>query len=141
MKRTATMAALLATVVSLAAAPSAFATHTPEVHTDSAALGPGGSVIAKGTFSCVAGYSYSVSTTIRQRAGQEYNTAYDSFYGARGTCETTGPQSYATAPLFGPAPFHPGPATVSTSATVCDSFSWFSDCGYGQDVRELRLAT
>ena len=140
MKRAATFVAILATMFGLAAAPGAVASHAAAVHADSAVLGPGGSVIVSGTVACVEGYRYIVSTTIRQRAGQQYNTAMDSFFGLQGTCAATGPQRYSSGPLFGQGPFHPGPASVSSSATVCDSFSWFSDCAGAQDLREVRIA-
>lgn len=139
MKRAATSVAILATILSLAAAPGAVATHAAEVNADSALLGPGGSVIVSGTVACVEGYRYIVSTTIRQRAGQQYNTAMDSFFGQQGTCAATGPQRYSSGPMFGQGPFHPGPATVSSSATVCDSLNWFSDCAGAQDLREIRI--
>ena len=139
MKRVTSFGLLLASVLALAVPSAAFATHTAAIQATSASLGPGGSVVVSGTIDCVEGYSYLVSNTVRQRSGLSYNTAFDGIFGRQGPCQTTGPQSFTSGEMFGQAPFHPGPAVISSSVTVCDTFGWFSDCSSATDTREVKI--
>jgi hypothetical protein len=140
MKRAATLGTLLAGVLALAAATPALASHAAGVQATSATLGPGGSVVVSGTVECVEGYTYLLTTTVRQRAGRDYNIASEGgFFGMQRRCQTTGPESYTTGAMFGPGPFHPGPAVVSSSVFICDSFGGFADCSSATDTRELRI--
>jgi hypothetical protein len=139
MKRVTIFGALAAGVLALALAPAALATHSATVHSESVTLGAGGSVIVSGSIDCVEGYSYSVSAIVRQRSGLLYNTALPGFFPSQARCEVTGPQRFSTAEMFGQGPFHRGPAAVTSSVSICDSFGSFYDCSYASDTRELRI--
>jgi hypothetical protein len=74
MKRVSVPIFLVAPVLALAVAPSAFSSHVTEVTAQSAMLDPGGSLTDSGTIDCTAGYFWFVSTTIRQKSGKRFNT-------------------------------------------------------------------
>jgi hypothetical protein len=136
MRRVSAPVLLVASVLVLAFASSAYASHTTAVHAESGTLGPGGSVSVSGTIECTADYNWAVWLTLRQKSGKTFN-AGGTF--ANGTCSTTGPETWTTSLFFGQGPFKSGPAVVETfSAQVCDET--FSDCAF-DDVRitEVRI--
>lgn len=134
MRRAAAVTVALTSGLALAVASSAPASHSTHVNTQSVTLGSGGSVVVSGTIACTDGYTYFGTSTVRQRSGRQYNTAMNFF---SGTCSTTGPASYTTAPTFGSGPFHPGPASVQSTVVVCQGF--FVHCASAQEVRDIQI--
>jgi hypothetical protein len=136
MRRVSAPVLFVASVLVLAFASSAYASHTTAVHAESATLGPGGSVSVSGTIECTAGYNWVLFLTLRQKSGKAFN-AGGGF--ASGTCSTTGPETWTTSLFFGQAPFKSGRAVVETySAQVCDET--FTDCAFDNPrITEVRI--
>ena len=134
MRRVSAPVLLVASVLVLAFASSAYASHTTAIHAESATLGPGGSVSVSGTIECTSGYEWYRSTTLRQKSGKTFNTAS---FASFGTCSTTGSEPWTTPLLFGQGPFKSGNAVAESFGQVCDP-SYF-DCAFDTEVTEVRI--
>lgn len=133
MRRVSAPVLLVASVLVLAFASSAYASHTTAIHAESGTLGPGGSVSVSGTIECTAGYDWGLFVTLRQKSGKTFNFGQG---GVGGTCSTTGPQTWTTNLFFGQAPFKSGPAVAETFGTVCD----FQHCVVdGPRITEIKI--
>jgi hypothetical protein len=134
MRRVLAPVLLVASVLVLAFASSAYASHTTAIHAESATLGPGGSASVSGTIECTAGYIWNVGLNLRQKSGKTFNVGGA---GVGGTCSTTGPETWTTNLFFGQGPFKSGPAVVESSVSVCDPF--FIDCAFNSEITEVRI--
>jgi hypothetical protein len=115
------VALLVAAVMMLASAvfaPVALAQEPAEVDVKKVRLGPGGSVIVKGTIECIEGYIYDSTVIVSQMTSPNVYNTVDVF--ASGTCETTGPQAF-TATGFSDRPFQRGAATIQALGTIYDT--------------------
>jgi hypothetical protein len=134
MARVSALLPLVAGLLVLALAPSAFASHTTAVHAASGTLGPGGSVSVSGTIECTAGYIWGVSSTVRQKSGKTFNAGGG---GVNGICSTNGPEPFTINPFFGSGPFKSGKAVAETFGEVCDPT--FFDCAFDSEITEIRI--
>jgi hypothetical protein len=104
---------------------------------ESVTLGTGGSVTITGTVQCVEGGASSLEVTVRQSRGYKpYNTAgYFEFI----NCESPGPISFTSGPLFSefPArPFKKGKAIVDARFVVCPPET---GCEVERTIEETRI--
>jgi hypothetical protein len=131
MRHVSARALVVATVLLLAFAPAASASHTTAFHVESGTLDRGGSVTLSGTIDCTAGYFWTVSVLLSQKVGKAVNNGSDSMVGL---CSTTGPESW-TGMLFGgpQVPYKPGHAVATSFAQVCKPVPDFH-CAQNADI-------
>jgi hypothetical protein len=126
MKRLALLSVFSLMLASAVFAPVALAQEVGEVDVQSVRLGPGGSVIATGTFQCFQDWQYYGNVTVRQKtSGNVYNTASFNF---SGTCNGSELIPF-TLSGFSDKPFHGGKAAVQANSSLYEpvsgtSFSW-----------------
>ena len=135
MRRVSAPVLLVASVLVLAFASSAYASHTAAIHAESGTLGPGGSVSVSGTIECTAGYFWSVGLTLRQKSGKTFNTGGSNL---GGTCSTTGPETWTTPLFFGQGPFKSGHAVVESGVFTCDPEACI-DQAINSEITEVRI--
>jgi hypothetical protein len=102
---------------------------------ESVTLGTGGSVTITGTVQCIEGGASQVEVILRQSRGyKQYNTAgYFEFI----NCESTGPISFNSGPLFSESrPFRKGNAVVEERFVLCPLGS---GCEVERTIEEIRI--